>query len=190
MKRSIEDLKSDVALLPVAPNKEEAVSNEEQQKAEADSAWLSSALSKMGREPEDDPLPLPTINWGSEDDADPGQFGVTQAGHIDPDAWLRSAPAAVRDVVKNALKTENEEKKIIIDELVANLEDSSEKFKMRDQLEKKTLSELRGIRSLVSPSKKPAPQRNYVGAAPAVNNLSDGDKEDILPLPTMSFDKL
>jgi hypothetical protein len=192
LQRSIADLKADVELLP-EPQPVETVENKEKGSTnDSDSAWLSSAMSKLGQDPEDDPLPLPTINWGSEENKqDLVSPGVTQSGFQDPDKWLQSAPTPIREVVQNAFKSEQREKDEIISQLVANVEDSSKRFRLRDKLELKPLAELREMTELIPKQQVETPKRsNYVGsAAPATNRLSDTDKEDILPLPSMSFDK-
>lgn len=192
-KRSIDDLKADVDLIPAtpAPVLQQQTQNSEEKKTEdADTAWLSNMMNRMTREPEDDPLPLPTINWGSESEEDNiERAGSIQSSVEDPDQWLRSAPAPIREVVQNALKSEKREKDELISSLVENIEDSSKRFKMRDKLEAKPLAELREMLEFIPKEKTPPPRKpNYTGsAAPAVNRLSDTDKEDILPLPSMNY---
>jgi cation transport regulator ChaB len=192
-RRSIDDLKADVELLPEVQASAPVENTGGKATSEADSAWLSSALSKMGREPDDEPLPLPTINWAESDEEGPGvtSSGILETPTQDPEQWLRSAPNHIREVVQNAFKSEQREKDEIISRLVENIEDSTKRFRMRDRLEARPLSELREMMDLIPRKQTDSPKKsNYIGAAaPATNRLSDEDKDDILLLPSMSFEK-
>ena len=148
-------------------------------------------VSRLGKEPDEEPLMPPTINWA---DGEPKQGQAVAAGvhsSDDSEKWLANAPAGVKSILENAMKIEHRERDELVSKLVANIEDTNHRFRMRDKLENKPLSELREMMDLMPKTAGAPPKPNYTGAAAPVGNIkmSDEDKEDILPLPTMNLAK-
>jgi len=191
MQRSLEDLRNDLALVPTQPTENAGTTENTVEGDGKDGAWLSSMVSRLGKEPDEEPLLPPTINWGdSESKSAPT---VTAAIHSSDDSekWLASAPAGVKLILENAMKIEHRERDELVSQLVGNIEDTNHRFRMRDKLENKPLSELRDMIEMMPKTAGTPPKPNYTGAAAPVGNtkMSDDDKEDILPLPTMDLAK-
>jgi hypothetical protein len=188
-KRSLDDLRNDLALLPKIQQPDPQVANA------GDEDWVSDLMSRAGRKLEtvedDGPLMLPTMNF--QDVNEPiGTVGQTvkRAKYPTDTDWLKAAPPGVRAMVENAVAIENRERNQIIDQLTANVEDTEARLRLKDRLGEKSLEELRDLQALTrqegGSSKRAA---NYVGAAAPASNqsFSNDDKDDILPLPTMNF---
>lgn len=185
--RNLEDLRNDLTLLPPKPVVTEQAVNTA---TEDDSKWLSQVVSKMGKQHEDEPLLLPTMNFDGSTEEQVGV--VADSSNLTAEEWLRQAqiPQGVKSVVKNAMQIDARERDEIITRLISNVEDTNQRFRMRDRLEQKSMDELQEMLALVgnSPAPKTTPP-NYAGAsAPATDRrMSDEERDDILPLPTMNF---
>jgi hypothetical protein len=108
-----------------------------------------------------------------------GQATMTEA------EWFAKAPESVRNVVANAVNAEKKEKASIVSNMVADVEDDSEKSRISEMLMKKSLDELKDLSKLVRSTKT-----DFVGNnAPFTNNADFNHDEDILDLPRISWKK-
>ncbi len=188
--RSLDDLYNDLNLIPKTPSPEEV--------NRAAGGVLNRSVGNARRprnSNDDDMLVAPTLNFDEDGQAEVKTATTGPAanrdvgGYVDTDddAWLQSAPATYRQAVQNALAIEAREKRRLIDDIVSNLDDASEK-RMRGRLANKTLEELRDIQ-ILSP-KRQGSRPNYFGqSAPAANVQNQGAQDDILPLPKMEWGK-
>lgn len=99
--------------------------------------------------------------------------------------WLSQAPPEIQSVVANAVNFERSQKMDLIKQITANKRNPFPK----EELAEMDLTDLQRIASLaVTEQRKPV----YLGAAGgAVLNAEEEDdyKDDILPLPTMNFER-
>ena len=184
-KRSLEELRNDLTLVP-KPQAPAPTENAQ----DTSGSWLKDMIGvAASHKDEFEPLMLPTINF--EDEGKVGTFGMSSSkanSQYNPDEeWMRKAPASVRALVENAARIERREKDQLIDKITANVTDTGERLRIKDRMSEKSIEELRDLESLTRGmgGRKP----NYAGAAaPAINQLPDEERGDILMLPTMSFD--
>ena len=99
--------------------------------------------------------------------------------------WLQGAPKAIRQVVANAIRQENQVKSGLIRNILNN---PGNRFKPQ-YLASKSATELRAMADLASGGRVPSPtSNNYLGAsAPTHNYGALDDPSDVLPLPTMDW---
>lgn len=195
-RRSLEDLQSDLDLMPRMPvstqNREGGEGEESQPTGKrTDCDWLTNVLSSVGKHAseEDEPLLPPTINYAdgtTSRTGDAADADTMRAMHRDE--WIRNAPREVRDMLQNAANVEKREREKLIDEMTANIQDSTRRLSARDFLETKSVEELRYMLEMMGGSKGKKPVANYQGAAAPSSStpLSNDEKEDILPLPSMT----
>jgi len=188
-RRSLTELQSDLALLPkpVDPKAAGPVPVQDNDR------WMTGILNSLSRRgtEEEDLLTPPTIDWKSE--AKDSISNVSTVGISvnsgDEEQWIRGAPPRIRSLVENAIAVERRERDNIIDQLVANIADSSDRYRLRERLDNKSVEELRDLLEIAI-QRQPTARPTYAGAAaPAINKrLTDEEREDILPLPSMSFE--
>jgi len=183
MNRSLEDLQSDLALLPQQVEKPEPqpTANE----APAEWAREAAALAKTQRPVKDDePLGLPTMDTGKKP-----QPALASVANVDP-AELQQLPPNLQEMVRNAVAIEKRQKAEMIQQIIANVQ-GNDRYRLEDKLSAKSLDELRDmllLRGATEPARKPS----YRGAAAPLSNVSSStleDENDVLPLPTMVFEK-
>lgn len=111
---------------------------------------------------------------------------TNQQQPFDYNAWLKTAPAPVQEMVQNSVQVMNEEKA----KLIAVIANHESKTFTEDQLKSKPLGELRALARLAAPVVDPnAPQSMpgyYGGMAPTANVTSN--TEEALELPVMNFE--
>lgn len=104
--------------------------------------------------------------------------------------WMQDAPPEIQSAVRNAMNLEAQHKARIIERLTANL-DNEAKSVVVQQLNTNTLEELQVLESL-APKQPEGIQEHprYVGASTPTGNRQtpEIDKDDILPLPAMSWE--
>ena len=198
MRRSVEDLQNDLALLPKAPKQEDLHRAAGGQPANNGRARNGAPLGMDGNElGDEDMLITPTINWRSVD----GKNGETEepatvrrgvgGGSYVPTAnseeWLKEAPPEIRSVVRNAMVVEGREREKLIEELTANFQGSEDQERrLVARLKAKPLDELRDLATLAP--RKETPKPNYFGStAPLSNARPDDAQIDILPPPRMDY---
>ena len=102
--------------------------------------------------------------------------------------WFAAAPVEIQGAVRNAMEIERREKAELIEQLTAN--SSGENLKrITERLMESPLGELRDLVSLL-PNKKPSVNPpSYFGASvpQTANQMSEEDKNDFLPLPTINW---
>jgi hypothetical protein len=148
-----------------------------------------------------DVLYQPTIDWSSVggDSAEGGNGGDAREEDrggsrvvnqdLSEDEQMSHLPPSLRARVQQADVVINRERRKLIEEVVADLEDEEDARVLRNRLQHKSLEELRDLRLLAS-KRKPSGGANYFGASPAPlgnTGRGAGDLEDVLPLPTMDF---
>jgi hypothetical protein len=98
--------------------------------------------------------------------------------------WMKSAPPGVKRVVANAIAIETQQKKALVDKIIAN----ERNVFTEEDLMSKDVPELSGIAALL-PEDKQDPVVNYFGAAtparPVTANADDSGEEPLM-LPAMS----
>lgn len=112
----------------------------------------------------------------------PAQPAPAANNIVSLDQFIAAAPPQVREVLTNAIANENAEKARIVGAIMQNTRNPFSK----EQLEAKTLAELKQIAALAAPEQT-APA-NYSGQAPThIGNTNK--KVEALPIPIMNFDK-
>jgi hypothetical protein len=99
--------------------------------------------------------------------------------------YIANAPREVQDVLTNAMSVYNDEKKKLVQSILANKRNT---FTQQD-LENRPLVELRNLAALAAPD-EPANVLhlpNYGGQAPVPTG--NANKEEALPMPAMNFEK-
>lgn len=184
-RRSLDDLRNDLALVPKSPTAEEvnratqAVANKRRPAFPPDDA-------------DGDILGLPTWNWQetsgpAEDKPASARVENVDITEMTEDDWLQSAPAHIRNKFNAAIAIESRERDKLIGELTANVADEDTERRLVARLRNKSLDELRDMLSLV-PRQQAKP--NYFGAsAPLTNTRPAGAdvNEDVLPLPAWNW---
>lgn len=125
------------------------------------------------------PVPAPAPAAPAPAPAQPAPAPVTL------ESYVAAAPPQMREVLTNSLSVYNDEKKKLVDMILANKRNVFTK----DMLEARPLGELKALAALAAPEAPPAapPGFNYAGLAP-VGNVG-GEGEEPLPMPTINFDK-
>jgi hypothetical protein len=96
--------------------------------------------------------------------------------------YIAAAPAQIQDVLHNSMTVHNEEKKRLVDLILANKRNPFTKA----DLDNRPLGELKNIAALAATEANPATTRtaNYSGQAPApVGN----EAEEVLEIPVLNF---
>lgn len=195
MRRSVEELNNDLALLPKSPKQEDL--NRAAGAAPTGNGRTARAPSGFpGAEPGDeDMLITPTMNWrsvdGKGDEPVAVRNGVGGGSYVptaNSEEWLKEAPPEIRSVVRHAMAVEGREREKLIEELTANFQGSEDQERrLVARLKNKPLEELRDLVAL-TPRKDPVPKPNYFGsAAPLVNGRPDDAQVDVLPPPRMDY---
>jgi hypothetical protein len=104
--------------------------------------------------------------------------------------WFNTAPPEIQIAVRNSMAIVDSEKAILIDRLVANIEDDEKKAKLIERFKTKELDELRDLAMLNPAANNENPfTSSYVGAAvPAFNKEEPKiQKPEPLGLPVWEF---
>lgn len=110
------------------------------------------------------------------------------------DQWLATAPPEVQSAVRNAMEIERREKAALVTQIVANGDYSTDQERDADRQELMQ-QPLDGLHKMLRRMGKrvttnqdgPAHYPNYLGQAAPVQNQSQDDLNDILPLPRMEY---
>jgi len=181
--RSLAELQEDLSLLPKPEPTPEPIpaTNEAPD-------WAKEAVAIARTGPpivDDEPLGLPTMDTGKTK----SPATAVTVGNVDPTV-LSQLPAQLQEMVRNAAAIEKRQRAELIQQIVANVE-GNERYRIEDRLTSKSIDELKDLlilRGGTQPPRKP----NYRGAASPLSNVSSTvleDENDILPLPTMSYEK-
>lgn len=190
MRRSLEDLYSDLAMVPKPLSMDEV-----NKTADRDPRVVNRRQPFGGRAADDDVLPTPTIDWSAAGDdghkgrvvANTNPITQEQADQSDEE-WLRTAPAHVRTRVQNALAIEDKERRRLVSEITENMTDDKAATRMRKRLSAKSLEELRDLAALAANNRPSRPSYFGAGGAPATPYTSNGvSQDDVLPLPVMDW---
>ncbi len=184
--KSLDELYYLSSLMPKAPP------SDEMQQAAGTTRNRRQTPAPRGDEGEDI-LNLPTMNWEpvkGDEEPTPVRSGQSQPAANDDQSvedWMQNAPASVRAEWQSAQVVNARERRKLIDELTANLDEEQEQ-RVRGRLEKKGVEELRDLLALAP--RREAPRPNYFGsqgATPTGNRYQSNVAEDVLPLPTMNW---
>ena len=191
--RSIEELHATLSLIPKAPTQEES------ERAVANGSSHTRGRSRRGAD--GDMLVPQVIDWNRDtnsDDAATANSGSATGEWSDSDGdddppyeeVMARLPGKYKAMLQNAAEVDARERRRLIDELTANLDEQQER-RMRRRLQNRPVDELRDMVSLL-PKSEPK-HRNYFGQSAAVANSGGGAATssaadaDLLPLPTMNF---
>lgn len=107
--------------------------------------------------------------------------------------WLETAPPAIREAVRNAMRIEADERTKLIRHLTANVADETARKNLAARLSTKPLDELRDYVNMLPPvvnreqeTQTWAHQPDYFGAAGAV--VDNAGEQEVLDLPVMNWD--
>ncbi len=100
--------------------------------------------------------------------------------------WLAKLPPRVQSVVTNALKFEDQQKRILVGQIVANRRNRFSK----NYLMGMGIDELQALSELAAPVNNRSRQPLYVGpGGPTFNEAFSTDRDDVLIPPTLEFTK-
>lgn len=193
-RRSLDDLRGDLALLPRV------------KKTEDGRGGMSDLRQIINDSQDCDVLSMPEIQWHEVANADDTgkqgqQNGQGQSvsdiqprayelvsGMVNDDEMLRRLPAAWRDRMQNALAVEARERQTLIKEITAGITDEDGERRLVARLQNKSLDELRDLAAL-APKKDQRKPDNYFGSSTPVSlgNRSTSADDDVLPLPKMNW---
>lgn len=183
-RRSIEELKDDLSLLPKVPVDNEDSSTRNRRRP-----------SRNGGHRDEDMLDLPRISFGKDEvGKDGGQQSSThnsldEGDYLDEDEWLRNAPPQIRQKVMNASRLESQEREKLIEQLTENVEDDEDAHRLRNRLSTKSVEELKDMLVLSNRSRDDR-RGDYRGASGGVVNQlrqAAGDPDDVLPVPRIDW---
>ena len=146
-----------------------------------------------------DILEAPTIDWTNSKSPSQSRTTVGNApvqnitfdddGQDETD-WLRNAPASIKNKIQQAESLVEREKRSIIEQLVASIQDDDDATRLQQQLQNKGLDELRLMYSILPKTQQRASYFGTNTPAPVVNRQRNNDTDsDVLPLPSIDWSK-
>lgn len=146
---------------------------------------------------DEDTLVLPTMNFSDPKNPVAEASGALESVENDDedmaeDEWLRNAPQRVRNKWNKLQGLEEQERRGLIDQILANVEEDEEDTLLAS-LQRKSLDDLRIMARVAAPREQK--QKDYFGSAgysPPTGNARIGgeDQTDLLPIPTVNWEEV
>ena len=188
MRRSIGDLLGDLTLVKNKGESEPDSPGARRRKRRLEANQVDNA------EDSQDALanPMQRGGWKSiKEETDTTTNKSKSKDDLTEEEWIASAPEGIRNKLKSYEENESQERRELIEALTANVIDDDVAERLETTLAAEPISKLRDLVAGLAPKPTAATRPNYFGSStPPTTNLSKEDKDDVLPLPAMSYEPL